>query len=74
MFDKLKRKLVRTAKAEVGEEIGESANNGALYTGAVVCELLLIGGVILLGARGHASTVSNATTVIIKNCNIIVKG
>ena len=72
MFDKVKQKLVRTAKAEVEKKVVKSANDGALHTGAVVCELLLIGGVILLGARGHTSTVSQATTVIIKNCNIIL--
>lgn len=72
MFDKIKQKFVRTAKAEVGKEVVKSANGGALYVGAVACELLLIGGAIFLGARGHGSAVSQATTVIIKNCNIIL--
>lgn len=73
MFEKLKRKLVHTAKKEVDREIVESADCGILHSGAVIMELLIVAGVVLLGTRGNVTTASKTTTVIIKNCNIIFK-
>lgn len=73
MFEKLKRKLIHTAKKEVDREVVESADKGILHSSAVIMELLIVAGVVLLGTRGNVSAASKTTTVIIKNCNIIFK-
>ncbi len=73
MFEKIKSKLVRTAKAEVSKEIEKSANEGTIHTGAVIAELVIFAGFIFVVSHGNPKTAAQTTQIIFKNCNIIIK-